>query len=266
MENEREKRVWFLTFGGGSTNYHDAVDRICRQAGEFELFERIMGYKCKDLPTHFPEFWEREKDFIRSHPRGYGYWIWRPLLILDTFEKMNDGDILFFADAGCELNVHGKSRMLEYIDMAETHGCLFFQIEHPDCKWTKADCVEVIGLDLDSPIVNSHQIEGGSFFLKKTPRNIELIRRVSEIVNMDHHHHYVTDERSRTPNLPEFVEHRHDQSVLSLLVKKGGFNYLPSEYSIRGERYFAPDWSRGKNFPILTMRTRHGVSQMPWVK
>ena len=260
---EREPKIWFLTFGGGSVNYHSAVDRICKQADDFELFERIIGYKCKDLPKIFPEFWEREKEFIKSHPRGYGYWIWRPLLILDTFEKMNDGDILLFADAGCELNVYGKNRMLEYIDMTKNHGCLFFQIEHPDYKWTKADCIDVIGLDLDSSIVNSDQIEGGSFFLKKTERNITLIKKVSEIANLDCHH-YITDERSRIPNHPEFIEHRHDQSILSLLVKKGEFNYLSSEYSIKGERYFAPDWNRGKKFPILTMRTRHGTSQMPW--
>lgn len=257
--------MWFLTFGGGSVNYHNAVDRICKQAEEFEIFDRIIGYKCKDLPTQFPEFWEREKDFIRSHPRGYGYWIWKPFLVLDTLERMNDGDILFYGDAGCELNIRGKSRMMEYIEMTKERDTLFFQITRPEFKWTKADSVMSVGLSMDSPILQSNQIESNAFFLKKTEVVLNLIREVKEIANKVHHH-YVTDDRSLMPNHPEFVEHRHDQSLLSLLVKKGGFYYLPSEYQRRGERYFAPDWTRGKNFPILTMRTRFGVSQMPWVK
>jgi hypothetical protein len=34
------------------------------------------------------------------------------------------------------------------------------------------------------------------------------------------HHYLITDRRSTIPNYPEFIENRHDQSVLSLLLKQ----------------------------------------------
>jgi hypothetical protein len=35
--------------------------------------------------------------------RGAGYWTWKPEVIRMTFEKMNYGDELLYADNGCEI-------------------------------------------------------------------------------------------------------------------------------------------------------------------
>ena len=50
------------------------------------------------------EYWNKHKNFILNtkHKKGHGYYIWKPYLIQKTMNKMNDGDILLYSDAGCE--------------------------------------------------------------------------------------------------------------------------------------------------------------------
>ena len=40
---------WFITFGGPTANYHNAVKRICNQASTLDVFDHIIGYTDKDL-------------------------------------------------------------------------------------------------------------------------------------------------------------------------------------------------------------------------
>ena len=41
--------IYFLSFGGPTDNYIDAVNRICNQAIDFNLFKKIYKYTDKDL-------------------------------------------------------------------------------------------------------------------------------------------------------------------------------------------------------------------------
>ena len=37
-------KIFFLTFGGPSDNYHKAVQRLCKQATSFNIFDYVYGY------------------------------------------------------------------------------------------------------------------------------------------------------------------------------------------------------------------------------
>ena len=49
-------QIYFLSFGGGGQNYRDAVKRLCKQASEFEIFNKIYCFTDEDLPIQFPDF------------------------------------------------------------------------------------------------------------------------------------------------------------------------------------------------------------------
>jgi hypothetical protein len=36
--------IFFITFGGGDINYFEAVSRICSQAKQLGIFNKIIGY------------------------------------------------------------------------------------------------------------------------------------------------------------------------------------------------------------------------------
>ena len=66
-------------------------------------------------------------------------------------------------------------------------------------------------------------------------------------------YHFSTDSPSVRANDRSFVEHRHDQSIFSVLAKSKGFQ------AVGDETWFAPHWFReGKDFPIWAARWRRG--------
>jgi hypothetical protein len=79
----------FITFC--NTGYGCDTARIIRQAEDFKLFDNIRLMSEKDIP----EFINKHKHFIDKNPYGYGNYIWKPKIILDSLEQMKDGEILY---------------------------------------------------------------------------------------------------------------------------------------------------------------------------
>ena len=133
--------IILLTFGGGDKRYHDAKDRLVKQAEEFGLFNKIIGYTEQDLIDKYPEFWNKHSNFILNNKRGYGYWIWKSYIILDILKTLNENDILVYLDCGCEINItdESKNRFLEYINIVKEHNNLLFHLEdkHKEIHWNK---------------------------------------------------------------------------------------------------------------------------------
>ena len=107
-------KLHFITFGGGSENYYQAVERLCGQVKSLEIFDSITGYTDKDIKSD-EVFWNKHKNFIINNKRGYGYWIWKPYLILKKLKEINDNDILLYLDCGCEINVKQKKHFVNVL-------------------------------------------------------------------------------------------------------------------------------------------------------
>lgn len=107
------KRV-LCTFG----NYpmFKGAERYRKSAESLNVFDEIYTYNDKDLDADFKKKWGR---YLIPYSRGFGYWCWKPYLVLQTLERMNDGDVLLYADLGCFYNPDGRKRMLEYYDIVD---------------------------------------------------------------------------------------------------------------------------------------------------
>jgi hypothetical protein len=88
----------------------------------------------------------------------------------------------------------------------------------PETKYTKGDIFQHFGLsDYGKlPETNTFQYSASFFVVQKTPSTIEFF---SEWANRMEDYHLVSDEPSKLPNVPEFYENRHDQSMLSMVLK-----------------------------------------------
>jgi len=239
-----EQKIYFQSFG--NSNYYGALERIKNQAIRFGVFDKLFIYNDNHL-KYDRHFWGNHGSFIVKNPRFYGYAIWKPYLMLKTFESMNDGDILLYCDAGCELNVKGKQRFLEYIDIVNSNdkSILCFQLEHIEKRWNKMDLIHKLNAH---DLINARQILSGISFWKKTEKTIRFLR---EWYDLSCNYHLIDDSPSILKNDPVFCEHRHDQSVFSLLCKKYGANVLDDE------TYYA-DWPKHKYIdkPILAKRNK----------
>ena len=238
--------VLFLTFGGPTQDFYNAVNRICNEASTFNIFDNIIGKTDIDLKTD-EDFWSKHGSFLQSNRRGYGYWLWKSYLVKKQLETMNDNDILVYADAGCTLNILGKPRLQEYIQLANhDSGIVSFQMTYLEHRWTKMDVFEYLNAKDN---IDTGHIAATAFILRKCSSSVNL---VDQWYNTCCNYDLINDSKSRALNHPAFSDHRHDQSIWSILNKK----YMT--YIIPDETWFTDFHKDGINFPIWATRKRYG--------
>ena len=243
-------RLHFVTFGGGSLRWRLAARRLaaqCRNSGWFASVEAITD---QDLPSVAPELVRRHGVFMSTHARGMGYWIWRPPLLRSVIERRLHDGIVVFLDAGCELNVNPQStrRLVEYTEAAEDYGFLAMRTTFTLAQWTKADLVHAS--KNEDRQHGTCLIEPGVMLMTCTPENAERMATWEEWCEVEEYH-LLDDSPSVRPNDPAFIEHRHDQSVLTCLDAKLGL------YTIPRESYFPGAWQTdGATYPFWASRNR----------
>ena len=204
----------FITFGAGSNNYLEAGSRLCNQATKIGLFDTITLFTGKDLEQD-GEFWNRHSDFIMKNKRGYGYWLWKPYLIKKTIDTLQDGDILLYLDSGCEIDSAKKNALLHYFHIVQ-YEHIITAFATPEKYWNKMDLILYLNANSPEYIDTRHRQAGALLFYvcDKTRRFI------NEWYDTACHYHFIDDSPSISENCREFREHRHDQSIFSLLAKK----------------------------------------------
>jgi len=206
---------YFLSFGGGSQNHLEALERILGQANALGVFDQVTGLSDADLKAD-SEFWTKHGDFIESHPRGYGHWLWKPYILLKALSKMNDGDLLMYLDSGCEIDVRKKDELALYLEHVNANGIWGNNVQlSNDITYTKRDLS--ILFDLPDEVLKLGHIQAGVLILKKDQRIVDL---VSEWYSICESYRLINDDPSIIENFPTFVDHRHDQSVFNLVLKR----------------------------------------------
>ena len=223
---------------------------ICTAAAQYFGADKVLEYSPKNIPL---DFYAAHKDIL-DQPRGNGYWLWKPFIVLDALNKVNDGDYVFYMDSGSSL-VDDVHLLINAMEQAKTNIMVFVGPEI-EKVWTKRDAF--ILMDCDSPeYADTPQIGATYVLLKKCNESIEFVKQWL---------HYMTDARIVTDmpnqmgkeNYPEFMENRHDQSCLSLLVKKHKLPLFrnPSEYGLNLKSFSEDVISRSSSYSQITYSHR----------
>lgn len=236
--------IYFLTFGHDG-NYKDAALRVSNEAKKTNLFDVILTYTAKDLQSD-TEFWNQHSEFIHSNHKGYGYWLWKSYLILKTFQQMQDNDILLYADGGCEIDSNKKELINDLFQKVDKDLIIssYWNSDGRDPSekvWSKKDLLIHLGFS-DNPTIHNRQSQATSICFKKCEKTL---RFVNEWYLTSCNYHLLDDSPSIQPNYHCFLEHRHDQSIFSLLVKK---YELCSENSLSSAIYLSRNRSGKINY------------------
>ena len=206
-----------ITFGSHN-NYIDAGKRLIEQAKNTEMFNEIILYTADDLKTD-EHFWKTHGDFVSKNSRGYGYWIWKSYLIKKNMEEMNHGDILLYLDSGCEIACKEKNWINTCIDQVKIDkiiGTYYrFPVDVSEKYWSKMDLIEKF--NIDSTLLDDKQRQGGLVLFYICD---EVKQLVNEWYTLSSDYHNLDNSPSILENSTGFREHRHDQSIFSLLTKK----------------------------------------------
>lgn len=251
--------VYLASFA--SNTMHDALIRITNQAKEFELFDTIFAYTEADLMKD-TEFWNKHSDFILSNPRGYGYWIWKPYLIKKTLEQINDGDILLYLDVGCELNIKGSKKLLEYIEDVKNKKFMGTSAVSTEIRYTKMDLLKFFNVENNKNLLRKKHMQSGCLLMTKCKEVIHVIDTWNDICF--NNYHLIDDTPSIETNNIRFKDHRHDQSVLNMIVKTNNmtnYDLDPTEWGFTAECF--KNNPSAMEYPIWYCRNKTGVSFIP---
>lgn len=204
---------YFLTFGSHN-NYLDACFRLYKQAYALNLFDKVLFYEKTYLEKD-TYFRTKHGDFIKSNSRGYGYWLWKPYLIKKTMDTMKDGDILMYLDCGCEIDINKKDLIKEFFEIVK-NDYIIGSLTCIEKEYVKMDLL--IELDmLKDDSINHWQHEAGALLFLINDKTRTIVNKWYELSS---NYHLIDDTPSVFPNFDCFIDHRHDQSIFSLLTKK----------------------------------------------
>lgn len=204
-------RVHLITYG--DDNFEKAKQRLCKEAYGTGWFDTVKGFSPNDLSDEFKDTY---RDILKMK-RGGGYWIWKYDIISQTLNNMNNNDILIYLDAGCSININGKNRFDEYIQMLNDETPIIsFQIPHLEYKYTTKEIFEYFIVSNDINITNTGQILNGILVMKKNSKLVTLINLWGKALNDNPL--LFTDYYNRNQN-SGFIDNRHEQSIFSVIRK-----------------------------------------------
>jgi hypothetical protein len=219
-------RICFVTLGAGSAGWNLAAKRLEIEAKFSKRFDEVYNFKIKDLKLLTPH----DRKFIQTNKKGLGYWLWKPYTILQAIHNSNKSELFWYADAGCDINPghNSKGNFLKIIQQAQSKEALFFQSKYNEIDFSKEVTRKYFHEQYNLVVENNDkQIVATSFILKRNFA-IELCQEWIQTMKIDDYN-LLRD----STNLHE--EHRHDQSILSLLIKTKLRNGISNYVSINNE-------------------------------
>lgn len=246
---------WCVVTFGSTPEWTPSLKRLQRQTSRSNVFKGFEGYTDRWIYEHYKQS-DSTLKFIEENQRGFGLWFWKAEIILDTFKRKPDIEGVLYIDAGCELNINpnSKSKLMEYFKLANEKNGLAFELPFKEIEWTEPFVVEEIYPTLAE---GELQIAGGILFFPNNPNSLKILLDWSEN-NCKNEYSFLRGKPSESiqySNNSRVVEHRFDQSIISLIWKKNKLFTIPDE------TFWHPNWILdGTNFPIWATRSKLRIS------
>ncbi len=242
-----------------------SVKRFKNQSEKLNFYNGIKVFGLKDLSS------EKQKQlslfFKKGQKRLYGYSCWKPEIILKYLNEIPPESILQYSDVGCHFNFRGIKRLSDYIQITNKNNILSFKYNKPDFnfkenfkfqiyyeyQYTKADTWKYFKVDQDSEILKTEQVWSGTMFFKN---NSYVKNFLNEWANVCKISKLIDDSESVEPNHSNFIEHRHDQSIFSIMCKKENIYNLSASECEWAELENKRSWEHLINYPIWAKRDK----------
>lgn len=214
-------RTIFLTYA--TDNFRVQRDGLSASASRHG-FDTILALSPHDICD--TNFW-KDNQGILTQNRGAGYWLWKPFIIQRTLEQMSDRDVLLYCDAGRIPYYRFTRPPAALLRLARQKGFLTGAStpQHgPLRRWTKRDCLTIMDGDRQE-VLERPMIQATWSVWTKTPAATHF---VDQWLNYSIDPLCLTDTPNELgqPNHADFRDHRHDQSISSLLTYRQAAPYL----------------------------------------
>ena len=242
--------------------FYESQNRIARQAKRIGIFDKILKYSPKDLPSYI------SSSPLFAFSKGGGYWVWKPYVIWHTLQFASEGDIVWYCDSGCTLNANSPEWQV-FLEQMEHHNAIFFQYRdnynygwgiYPDKAaykyWAKPSVKEYFLRFIDNSFLEFGNLLGGFIIVKKTRHPSKIIENWYKTILF--YPELVVDAFGFDLSDKDNAYHTHDQAILAPIVyhfhEEDHALILPetAESHIGQPAVIASRWMQGKMpFPQL---------------
>lgn len=226
-------------------NFFPAQRFSSKMAMQLGGFDRAIENSPATLGSEFKSM----NGAILNEVRGAGYWIWKPYCILAALNQVNDGDFVMYADSASHFIQPADP--LFVLPALIGQDVIPFSLDLPEAHWTKRDAFVL--MDCDRQGFEQRPQRLASFILAR--KSAQSVAFFQEYLSYCSDPRILTDIQN-TCGLPDYAgfrDHRHDQSVFSLLSKKLGLSAFrdPSQWGNSQMSIFP-----NSNYPQLIEHTR----------
>lgn len=207
----------FITFA--TPDFMSFAEENVKSALSIGGFDTAKIYTMDDIDDYF----KSKNAHILNQPRGSGYWLWKPYIIMTKILEVPEGDIVCYNDS--KYLWLKNVRELEKLVLSEQNIGIFINKPkgglHYEKQFTKLDAFAIMYIPHGSfrdYIKNTYQAWAGLVLIRKSFNPILFF---GEWLTYSKDPRIITDNKSIFGSEDkEFKENRHDQTVLSLLSKK----------------------------------------------
>jgi hypothetical protein len=261
---KKDKKIILLSFA--TEDLKKTIKRLTVQATESGYYDEINILNPKNINSSNKN--KLDKLISMGKKRGYAYWYWKPLLILQTLENINNGDIIHYLDAGFHIYNNRSKKFYEYIDLISDPDkwLLAFQYKsihinnsqdiifpkREEHMYTKGDIFSYFKCSDKKEFTHTPQFSAGSFFLKKSDKSYFFLKKWVEV--FEKRFDLIDDTISKIPNFETFIENRHDQSIFSILCKINCVEALSAYEFDWAKKNNKRTWEHNLHNPFLAKR------------
>jgi hypothetical protein len=177
------------------------VNRLYRICGEWKI--PFKAYDRQWLEN--TDFYKRNQEIL-DIPKGNGLWAWKPYIIMNALNY--DDDVIYLDSSVLPINKESFAKIMKetcFVSSSET--------SYPHKLWTKRSCF--VGMDCDEITYWSlNQVWAGVVTARYNGMGI-----ISDWLELCTIRDVISDDPCEN-NFIGFMEHRHDQSILTNLLKK----------------------------------------------
>lgn len=199
--------------------FQKAQSFCLKEAKKFSIFDTLESYGPPDIDSKF----YTTNQGILSQERGAGYWLWKPYFIKEKLNQINNGDLVMYCDSATFF----RSTPYPLCNLTEIYNTdiICFELEPDKIErfYTKKHCFELLNCK-DAKFTDTPQRLASYIIIKKSPESLDFI---DVLLRHCQEKDLITDDLPANciENYSGFIDHRHDQSIFSLLTKK--YNIKP---------------------------------------
>jgi hypothetical protein len=207
IRSQQKTLNWCISFGDGAV--YEANTNFITSMSANNGFDVIINYRKRHIDQ---EFYQKNKEIL-DQPRGAGYWLWKPYIILKTLQKMDEGDFLFYQDSGLVL----LNTPFPYIELINNSGLdiLLLKNAHTNRQYIKKEAF--LFMEMDEKYRDFIQLDASFIVIKNTERSRKFIQQWLEYCQ---YKNIITDKKAEQEEYPDMIDHRHDQAILTLTYYK----------------------------------------------